>query len=84
MNDIENWSSRSGTVKVNLALSRLPTIAEKPEWTDFTGGFEIAPSIEQLETSFEEARHGRAASLPFSDGVIPTVLDPSLAPEGIP
>jgi len=83
VNDIENWSSRSGTVKVNLALSKLPTIAEKPEWTDFTGGFEIAPSIEQLETSFEEARHGRAASLPFSDGVIPTVLDPSLAPEGI-
>jgi phytoene dehydrogenase-like protein len=80
--DIENWSSRSGTVKINVALSALPTIAEKPEWTDFTGGFEIAPSIEQLETSFEEARHGKAASLPFSDGVIPTVLDPSLAPEG--
>lgn len=80
--DIERWSSRSGVVKINLALSRLPRLAELPDWTDFSGGFEIAPSIEQLETSFEEARHGRPASRPFSDGVIPTVLDPSLAPEG--
>ena len=78
--DMENWSSRSGTVKVNLALSRLPKLAAKPEWTDFTGGFEIAPSIEQLETSFEEARHGKAASLPFSDGVIPTVNNFLLVP----
>jgi phytoene dehydrogenase-like protein len=80
--DIEHWSCRSGVVKINLALSRLPRLAELPDWTDFSGGFEIAPSIEQLETSFEEARHGRAATLPFSDGVIPTVLDPSLAPAG--
>jgi phytoene dehydrogenase-like protein len=35
-----------------------------------------------MERSFEEARAGRPATLPFSDGVIPTTLDPSLAPEG--
>ena len=80
--DVEHWSSRSGVVKVNLAISELPTLAARPEWTDFTGGFEIAPSLAQLERGFEEARAGVAATLPFSDGVIPTALDPSLAPEG--
>ncbi len=82
VNDIEHWSSRSGVVKINLAISRLPKLAGLPDWTDFSGGFEIAPSIADLEASFEEARRGVAASKPFSDGVIPTILDPSLAPEG--
>jgi phytoene dehydrogenase-like protein len=80
--DIEHWSTRSGVVKVNCAISRLPTLAGEPDWRDFSGGFEIAPSVDQMERSFEEARAGRPATLPFSDGVIPTTLDPSLAPEG--
>jgi phytoene dehydrogenase-like protein len=80
--DIEHWSSRSGVVKINLAVSRLPVLAADPEWRDFSGGFEIAPSIAELERSFEEARAGRASTFPFSDGVIPTTLDPSLAPPG--
>ncbi len=80
--DIEHWSTRSGVVKINCAISRLPTLAGEPDWRDFSGGFEIAPSVDQMERSFEEARAGRPATLPFSDGVIPTTLDPSLAPEG--
>jgi phytoene dehydrogenase-like protein len=80
--DIERWSSRSGVVKINLAVSKLPVLAADPEWKDFSGGFEIAPSIDELERSFEEARAGRPATFPFSDGVIPTTLDPSLAPPG--
>ena len=80
--DIEHWSSRSGVVKINLAVSKLPRAKGAPDWTDFSGGFEIAHSMEYLETAFEEARHGRPATRPFSDGVIPTTLDPSLAPEG--
>ena len=82
VDDIEHWSSRSGVVKINCALAKLPTLAGEPDWTDFSGGFEIAPSIAQLERSFEEARAGQPATLPFSDGVIPTTLDPSLAPDG--
>jgi phytoene dehydrogenase-like protein len=80
--DIEHWSSRSGVVKINLAVSRLPVLAADPDWKDFSGGFEIAPSLAQLERSFEEARAGVASTYPFSDGVIPTTLDPSLAPPG--
>jgi phytoene dehydrogenase-like protein len=82
VDDVERWSSRSGVVKVNLAVSKLPRVAGAPDWTDFSGGFEIAHSVDYLETAFEEARHGRPATRPFSDGVIPTTLDPSLAPPG--
>jgi phytoene dehydrogenase-like protein len=80
--DVEHWSSRSGVVKINLAISKLPALKARPGWADFSGGFEIAPSLAALERGFEEARSGVAATLPFSDGVIPTTLDPSLAPAG--
>ena len=52
--DIEHWSSRSGVVKINLAISRLPKLAARPEWTDYSGGFEIAPSLAMLEKGFAE------------------------------
>jgi phytoene dehydrogenase-like protein len=80
--DIRNWKSRSGTVKINLALDRAPVFTAKPDQTDLTGGFELAHSIAYLERAFEEARNGRAATAPFSDGNMPTYADRTLAPEG--
>ncbi len=80
--DIEAWKSRSGVVKINCALSKLPRFTAMPELTDLSGGIELAHSVEYLETAFEEARRGVPASRPFSDGIIPTVYDTSLAPEG--
>jgi phytoene dehydrogenase-like protein len=80
--DIEAWRSRSGVVKINCALSKLPRFSAMPELTDLSGGVELAHSVEYLETAFEEARRGVPATRPFSDGIIPTVYDRSLAPEG--
>ena len=80
--DIRSWRSRSGTVKINLALDRAPVFTARPEQKDFTGGMELAHSIAYLEKAFEEARAGTPATAPFSDGVMPTYHDPSLAPDG--
>ena len=82
VDDIRNWRSRSGTVKINLALDLAPVFTARPEQEDFTGGMELAHSIAYLEKAFEEARAGKPATAPFSDGVMPTYHDPSLAPEG--
>jgi phytoene dehydrogenase-like protein len=80
--DIRNWRSRSGTVKINLALDRAPVFTADPSHKDLTGGFELAHSIDYLETAFEQARAGIAAERPFSDGCMPTFVDPTMAPEG--
>jgi len=80
--DIKGWRSRSGTVKINLALDRAPVFTANPEHRDLTGGFELAHSVEYLEKAFEEARAGVPATAPFSDGVMPTFHDPTMAPEG--
>jgi phytoene dehydrogenase-like protein len=82
VDDIRSWRTRSGVVKINLALDRAPVFTAAPDLEDLTGGFELAHSIDYLERAFEEARAGRGPTAPFSDGVMPTYADPSMAPEG--
>ncbi len=83
--DIEHWKTRSGVVKVNLALGELPDFTANPGTNlqeHHTGSVEMAPSMEYIERAFIDAREGRPAARPFSDGVIPTAFDKTLAPEG--
>ncbi len=82
---MRRWRSRSGTVKVNLGLSQLPDFVSHPGTNlqpHHTGAIELAHSLDYLETAFVEARSGRPATRPFSDGCIPSVFDDSLAPPG--
>jgi phytoene dehydrogenase-like protein len=84
--DIETWKTRSGVVKINLALSELPSFTADPgshQQSHHTGSVEMAPSVEYIERAFQDAREGRPALRPFSDSVIPTTFDKTLAPEGI-
>jgi phytoene dehydrogenase-like protein len=82
--DIEGWRSRSGTVKINLALDRLPEFTADPGFDpDVHGGaISIMDDLEYLERAFQEARAKRPATLPFADCEIPSVFDRTLAPEG--
>jgi phytoene dehydrogenase-like protein len=83
--DIERWKSRSGVVKINLALAELPDFTADPGsqlQEHHTGSVEMAPSMEYIERAFQDAREGRPALRPFSDGVIPTGFDKTLCPEG--
>jgi phytoene dehydrogenase-like protein len=80
---IERWNSRSGVVKINLALSELPDFTADPGPGEHLGGaIELAHSIDYIEEAFQDARRGEPARRPFSDGVIPTVFDRTLCPEG--
>jgi phytoene dehydrogenase-like protein len=83
--DIEHWKTRSGVVKINLALAELPDFTADPgtELAEHhTGSVEMAPSMEYIERAFQDAREGRPAARPFSDSVIPTAFDQTLCPEG--
>jgi phytoene dehydrogenase-like protein len=83
--DIERWKSRSGVVKINLALAELPDFTADPGTglrEHHTGSVEMAPTMEYIGRAFQDAREGRPAARPFSDGVIPTAFDKSLVPEG--
>jgi phytoene dehydrogenase-like protein len=81
---MERWRTRSGTVKVNVAVDRLPEFAAKPGFDPEVHGGTIvmAESLDDIEGAFQDAVAGRAAKLPFADICIPSVFDDSLAPEG--
>ena len=82
--DIERYRSRSGTVKINVALDRLPEFVSKPGFDPQVHGGTIvlSESLDEVEASFQEAAAGRPSTLPFADICIPSVFDPTLAPEG--
>jgi len=82
--DIRGWQTRSGTVKINLALGRLPAFASHPGFDPQVHGGTIvlAESLDDIETAFQDAVRGRPSSVPFADICIPSVFDDSLAPPG--
>jgi phytoene dehydrogenase-like protein len=85
--DIEGWRTRSGVVKINLAMSELPDFIANPgknQQDHHTGSVELCFSPEYAEEAFQDAHMKRvAADRPFVDGVIPTTLDKTLMPEGV-
>jgi phytoene dehydrogenase-like protein len=84
--DIERWKTRSGVVKINVAISELPDFKAqlgKDQQDHHTGSVELCFSSDYAEQAFQDAHMGRKPSVaPFVDGTIPTTLDKKLAPEG--
>ncbi|MFP6639508.1 MAG: NAD(P)/FAD-dependent oxidoreductase, partial [Myxococcota bacterium] len=83
--NIKRYRTRSGTVKVNIAMNELP---RPTAWQGdvpgdpHTGIFAISPSLEYLERAWDDAKYGRASEHPYLEGVFPTAYEPELAPEG--
>ncbi|HZP90328.1 MAG TPA: NAD(P)/FAD-dependent oxidoreductase [Actinomycetota bacterium] len=82
--DVRRYRTRSGSVKVNVALSELP---EFPSWDQegdvHRGLIAVSPSIEYLERAWDDAKYGRPSEHPYVEVVFPTAHEPAgLAPEG--
>jgi phytoene dehydrogenase-like protein len=84
--DIERWKTRSGVVKINVAISELPDFVAAPgkeQQDHHTGSVELCFSPGYAERAFQDAHMDRKPAVaPFVDGTIPTTLDHQLAPEG--
>jgi phytoene dehydrogenase-like protein len=85
--DIEAWKTRSGVVKINVAMSELPSFEADPGThvqDHHTGSVELCFSREYAERAFQDAHIDHVgARAPFVDGAIPTTIDRELAPEGV-
>ena len=82
---IERYKSRSGTVKVNLALGEAPVfpgLSSEEAGLAARSFIQLCHSMEYLERAFDDAKYGRPSQAPYSDGVLPTMADDSLAPPG--
>src|SRR3954468_3043948 len=73
-----------GTVaKVNLALSALPKFTSlNADDAALRGRIHIGPEIDYLERAFDESKYGNFSPHPYLEVTIPSLTDPSLAPNG--
>ena len=68
---------------MNLALDGLPEFTCLPgEGEHLRGAISFSPSIDYMELAYDDAKSGRFSRRPYIDMVIPTLVDPSMAPPG--
>jgi phytoene dehydrogenase-like protein len=71
-----------GTVaKVNLALDGLPRFGDADR-ERLRGRIVVASGIDDLESAFDASKYGSVSDAPYLEATIPTLSDPSLAPDG--
>jgi phytoene dehydrogenase-like protein len=69
--------------KVNLALASLPVFpAAGGDAAKLSGRIVIGAGIDALERAFDASKYGRVSAEPFLEATIPSISDPTLAPEG--
>jgi phytoene dehydrogenase-like protein len=85
---MKNLRARGTVAKVNLALGDLPSfpslagaIGQDGYLRALSGRIHIGPEIDYLERAYDASKYGEFPSAPYLDVTIPTILDPSLAPD---
>jgi phytoene dehydrogenase-like protein len=74
---------RGCSAKVNLALDALPNFTCLPgEGPHLRGAISISPTIDYLERAYDDAKYGGFSRNPYLDIVIPSTIDPTMAPPG--
>jgi len=80
---INDFKIRGSSAKVNLALDALPNFTSMPgDGPHLAGAISISPSIDYIERAYDDAKYGSFSRRPYMDVILPSVLDPSMAPPG--
>jgi phytoene dehydrogenase-like protein len=74
---------RGSSGKVNLAVDRLPDFTSLPgSGEHLRGAISFSASVDDMELAYDDAKYGRWSHRPYIDMIIPTLVDPSMAPPG--
>ena len=80
---VRKYRFRGSSGKVNLALSELPDFTCRPgDGPHLRGSISISPSMDYLERAYDDAKYGRFSRRPYMDILIPSTIDPTMAPPG--
>lgn len=78
---VRNLRYRGSVARVHLALSALP-VFNGVEPAALRGTLALIPVPDSLEKAWDQAKRGTVPARPYVEAAIPTVADPTLAPEG--
>ena len=80
---IRNWRNGSGTFRMNVALSALPSFTALPGAGDhLTAGIILGPSLGYMDRAWQDARTEGWSREPVIEVLIPSTLDDTLSPPG--
>jgi phytoene dehydrogenase-like protein len=86
LGQMQHYRCQGTVARVLLALDALPNFTalknESDESAALTGRIHIGPEIDYLERAFDDSKYGDFSRAPFLEAAIPSLLDPSLAPNG--
>jgi phytoene dehydrogenase-like protein len=81
--EVRRYKFRGSSGKVNLALDGLPDFTCLPgPGEHLRGAISFSPSVDYMERAYDDAKYGRPSQRPYIDMIIPTLVDPAMAPPG--
>ncbi|MFN0302301.1 MAG: phytoene desaturase family protein [Burkholderiales bacterium] len=80
---IRRFRFRGTSAKVNLALAEAPNFTCLPGiGPHLRGAISISPSVDYLERAYDDAKYGEFSRRPYMDIILPSMIDPGMAPPG--
>ncbi len=80
---VRHFKMRGSSGKLNIALDSLPEFPALPQGsTCIRGDMHFTDSVERMERAYDDWKDGHWSADPFVDMMIPTTLDPTMAPPG--
>ena len=80
---VRQFKIRGSSGKLNIALDALPRFPAIPPGAPCTrGDMHVTDTIEMLERAYDDWKEGRWSRQPYLDMLIPTQIDPTMAPPG--
>ena len=86
LGQVKNYRYHIGFFSMVFALNGLPNFVASPgdqtPGPAHTGVIDIAPSLEYMESAWDDAKQGRLPEKPFMNGTIYSAVFPEMAPPG--
>lgn len=80
---VSNFKIRGSSGKVNIALDGLPTFPSLPKGSSlYHSDMHFIDSMERMERAYDDWKDGTWSKDPYIDMLIPTLIDPTMAPTG--
>ncbi len=80
---VRRFQTFGSSGKVNLALDRLPELGCRPGvGRHLAGAVSISPNLDYIERAYDDAKYGHFSKQPYIDVILPSMIDPDMAPPG--
>jgi phytoene dehydrogenase-like protein len=80
---VKRFKIRGSSGKLNIALDGLPSFPALPAGSpSLRGDLHVTDTIEMMERAYDDWKEGRWSRAPYIDMLIPSQIDPSMAPDG--